>query len=43
VSEVVAEHGGRWRDDATAAMPGMSAVEWASYNRGSPEWDRSDE
>ena len=29
--EVVAAHGGRWRDDATAAMQGMSSVEWGTY------------
>jgi HAD superfamily hydrolase (TIGR01509 family) len=29
--EVVAQHGGRWHDGATAAMQGMSSVEWAAY------------
>jgi HAD superfamily hydrolase (TIGR01509 family) len=28
---VVAAHGGHWRDDATAAMQGMSSVEWGEY------------
>lgn len=28
---VVAEHGGRWVEDATAAMLGMSTPEWADY------------
>jgi HAD superfamily hydrolase (TIGR01509 family) len=26
-------HGGRWRDDATRAMQGMSSVEWSAYLR----------
>lgn len=30
---VVDEHGGRWRQDATAAMQGMSSLEWSSYLR----------
>jgi HAD superfamily hydrolase (TIGR01509 family) len=30
---VVADHGGRWRDDATTAMQGMSSPEWAAYLR----------
>jgi HAD superfamily hydrolase (TIGR01509 family) len=30
---VVAETGGRWRDDATRAMLGMSAPEWSRYVR----------
>lgn len=29
--EVAAEHGGQWRDDATAAMQGMSSPEWSRY------------
>jgi HAD superfamily hydrolase (TIGR01509 family) len=28
---VVAANGGRWRDDATAAMQGMSSAEWGAY------------
>ena len=28
---VVAEHGGKWRDDATRAMQGMNSEEWAGY------------
>jgi HAD superfamily hydrolase (TIGR01509 family) len=28
---IVAERGGRWTDDATAAMQGMSTPEWAAY------------
>lgn len=31
--QVVAEHEGRWRADATAAMLGMSSVEWSTYMR----------
>lgn len=31
--EVAIQHGGRWRDDATAAMLGMSSVEWSGYMR----------
>jgi HAD superfamily hydrolase (TIGR01509 family) len=27
----VAEHGGRWRDEATREMMGMSSVEWSRY------------
>jgi HAD superfamily hydrolase (TIGR01509 family) len=30
---VVADHGGRWRHGATAAMQGMSSPEWADYLR----------
>jgi HAD superfamily hydrolase (TIGR01509 family) len=30
---LVAETGGRWRDDATRAMLGMSAPEWSRYVR----------
>jgi HAD superfamily hydrolase (TIGR01509 family) len=30
---VVAEQGGRWRDDATEAMHGMSSPEWSRYLR----------
>jgi HAD superfamily hydrolase (TIGR01509 family) len=30
---VAARHHGRWRDDATAAMQGMSSVEWSRYMR----------
>ncbi|MCA1190177.1 MULTISPECIES: HAD family phosphatase [unclassified Saccharopolyspora] len=29
--DVVAAHGGRWTDDATRAMQGMSTPEWARY------------
>jgi len=29
--EVAREYGGRWLEDATAAMQGMSSVEWAHY------------
>lgn len=29
--DVVARHGGRWRDGATAAMQGMSSPEWAAF------------
>jgi HAD superfamily hydrolase (TIGR01509 family) len=28
---VVAEHGGRWKPDATTAMMGMSSPEWSRY------------
>lgn len=31
--EVVAEHGGEWREDATGAMQGMSSREWSRYMR----------
>ena len=31
--EVAREHGGSWRADATAAMQGMSSVEWATFMR----------
>jgi HAD superfamily hydrolase (TIGR01509 family) len=31
--DVVAQRGGRWRDDATAAMQGMSSPEWSGYLR----------
>jgi HAD superfamily hydrolase (TIGR01509 family) len=31
--EVTIGHGGRWRADATAAMLGMSSVEWSEYMR----------
>jgi HAD superfamily hydrolase (TIGR01509 family) len=31
--QVVHEHGGHWRDGATAAMQGMSSTEWAAYLR----------
>jgi HAD superfamily hydrolase (TIGR01509 family) len=30
---IVAENGGRWRDEATRAMMGMSAPEWSRYLR----------
>jgi HAD superfamily hydrolase (TIGR01509 family) len=33
--EVTAQHGGRWRPDATAAMQGMSSTEWSRYLRDS--------
>jgi HAD superfamily hydrolase (TIGR01509 family) len=29
--DVTAEYGGRWNDEATAAMQGMSSPEWAQY------------
>ena len=31
--EVATEHNGHWRADATAAMLGMSSVEWSQYVR----------
>jgi HAD superfamily hydrolase (TIGR01509 family) len=31
--EVVADHNGTWREGATAAMQGMSSLEWSSYLR----------
>lgn len=31
--QVVDEHGGRWIPEATAAMQGMSSVEWSAYLR----------
>lgn len=31
--EVVSQHNGHWRDDATEAMQGMSSVEWSGYMR----------
>ena len=31
---VVAERGGRWRDEATRAMQGMSTPEWSAYLAG---------
>lgn len=31
--EVAIEHNGHWRADATAAMLGMSSVEWSEYMR----------
>lgn len=31
--QVAAGHGGTWRDEATAAMQGMSSVEWSRYMR----------
>jgi HAD superfamily hydrolase (TIGR01509 family) len=31
--DYVAEHGGRWREEATREMPGMSSVEWSRYVR----------
>jgi HAD superfamily hydrolase (TIGR01509 family) len=31
--EYVAEHGGRWREQATREMMGMSSVEWSRYVR----------
>jgi HAD superfamily hydrolase (TIGR01509 family) len=31
--QVVGDHGGQWRDGATAAMQGMSSTEWAAYLR----------
>jgi len=38
--DYVAEHGGRWRDEATRAMMGMSSVEWSRYGRDELEVDR---
>ena len=32
--KVAIEHNGHWRADATAAMLGMSSVEWSEYMRG---------
>jgi HAD superfamily hydrolase (TIGR01509 family) len=32
--ELVLEAGGKWREDAPAAMIGMSSPEWSSYMRG---------
>jgi HAD superfamily hydrolase (TIGR01509 family) len=29
--DVVAAHGGTWREDATRAMQGMSSTEWSAY------------
>ena len=31
--EVAARHHGRWRDESTAAMQGMSSAEWSRYMR----------
>jgi HAD superfamily hydrolase (TIGR01509 family) len=31
--QVAAEHAGRWRDEATTAMQGMSSPEWSGYMR----------
>jgi HAD superfamily hydrolase (TIGR01509 family) len=31
--EYVAQHGGRWREDATRAMMGMASIEWSRYVR----------
>lgn len=31
--EVVGGHGGHWREEATAAMQGMSSTEWSEYLR----------
>jgi HAD superfamily hydrolase (TIGR01509 family) len=31
--ELTAEVGGHWSDDATAAMQGMSSIEWSTYMR----------
>ncbi|MGH8997728.1 MAG: HAD family hydrolase [Acidimicrobiales bacterium] len=31
--QVANEHGGRWRQDATAAMQGMGSSEWSAYLR----------
>src|SRR5512142_782747 len=30
---IVSENGGRWKDEATRAMMGMSAPEWSRYLR----------
>ena len=30
---VVVQHNGRWRDEATRAMQGMSSLEWSTYMR----------
>lgn len=32
--ELTIERGGRWRQDATRAMMGMSSLEWSSYRPG---------
>jgi HAD superfamily hydrolase (TIGR01509 family) len=37
--ELVSEHGGRWKDDATHAMLGMSSTEWSAYVRDELEVD----
>jgi HAD superfamily hydrolase (TIGR01509 family) len=41
--EYVAEHGGRWRDDATRAMMGMASTEWSQYVRDQLGVDRQPE
>ena len=48
--DVVDEWGGRWKDEATRAMLGMSAPEWSAYmrddlavERAAEEIDRSEE
>ncbi len=40
---VVAEHGGRWRDDATEVMQGMSSREWSRYMREELDLELSEE
>jgi HAD superfamily hydrolase (TIGR01509 family) len=37
--ELVAERGGRWKDEATHAMLGMSSTEWSTYVRDELEVD----
>ena len=37
--EVAIEHNGQWRADATAAMLGMSSVEWSEYMRDTVDVD----
>lgn len=41
--DVVAEHGGSWTEEATAAMQGMSSKEWAAYIRQHLGVDRPEE
>jgi HAD superfamily hydrolase (TIGR01509 family) len=40
---VAARHRGRWRDEATAAMQGMSSAEWSRYMRDALAVDLSPE
>jgi HAD superfamily hydrolase (TIGR01509 family) len=41
--EYVAEHAGRWREDATRAMMGMASIEWSRYVRDQLGVDRPPE
>jgi HAD superfamily hydrolase (TIGR01509 family) len=41
--DVVEEWGGRWKDEATRAMLGMSAPEWSAYMRDHLEIERAAE